>query len=172
MTRPAIVERPTNVGAIIVLSAEKCERCGMEFYRAPNGAILTTGLNGLPPASCVQCVRRLPDYKVLWLTMSKQWGSMSATVLIPLFGDKGGRKRHLQTLEVQWKSPNTPDFSRNDNAPKSFHAYRSYSAAETTYLVETRGRRKRLRHAAGKGGSRPECIRTQQPTMNRMRRYM
>ena len=55
---------------IIVVSAERCERFGLVFYRAANGAILTPCLKGYVPASCVLCVRQLPTNKVLWSSLS------------------------------------------------------------------------------------------------------
>ena len=60
--------------AAVVLSAAKCARYGMAFYRATNGAILTPGLDGFAPKECILCVRRLPDYNALWSAMSQRWG--------------------------------------------------------------------------------------------------
>ena len=66
---------------IVAVSAEKCERSGLVFHRAPNGAILTAGLDGVVPAECILCVRWVSDYAVLWSSMSRHWGSRSAPVL-------------------------------------------------------------------------------------------
>ena len=45
---------------IIVAPAEKCERFGMLFYRAPNGAIVTPGLNGFPTGRMRTMSRKTP----------------------------------------------------------------------------------------------------------------
>ena len=92
--RPSMCTPPVEMssGVIIVVSAERCGRFGLDSYKAADGAILTPGLRGFSPASCVLCVRQFPTYKVLWSALSKQWGSTSAPFLGPCFGEReGGR---------------------------------------------------------------------------------
>ena len=94
---------------IVVVSAEKCERYGMVFYRAPNGVIVTTGVNGVVPPECILCVRQIPSYRVLWSTLSKRWGSASAPVIGLKFGGKSGTKRDRQSREEVQRSGSSRD---------------------------------------------------------------
>ena len=61
----------------------------MVFYMSDNGAILTHGIEGFVPTSCILRVRQLPNYKAMRSAMSKQWGSTSAPVIGRGFREKG-----------------------------------------------------------------------------------
>lgn len=88
---PPLSRGQLSTEVIVAVSDGKCERRVPVFYRAPNGAIMEPGINGYVPASCIICVRRLPDYKVLWSHLSKQRGSTSAPVIGTGCGSKGDR---------------------------------------------------------------------------------
>ena len=56
---------------IIVVAAGKCGNLGIAFYRAHSGVILSAGLSGIAPPDCFLCVRRIPDYEVLWSQLAR-----------------------------------------------------------------------------------------------------
>ena len=105
-TRPHPPVRLTSE-VIIVVSAERCGRFELVFYRASDGVILNPDLEGMVANECILCVRRLPDYEVLWSSLSQRWGSRSTPVLGTRFSAGKDRKRtsdRLQPPRGRWDS--------------------------------------------------------------------
>ena len=127
----------------IVLSAEKCERYGSTFYKAPNWVILTPGLNGFAPASCILCGRQLPSYKAMWSTLAKIWGSAIAPALGLGYGEDGGRKRHRLSLTLPTERCDPSSDSGSPSPTMGGSGVSPNFDGETMYLVETVGRNER-----------------------------
>ena len=72
---------------VIIVSVGKCGNAGIASYRSPNGGIISAGVHGVIPPGCIVCVRRLPDYGALWAGLTRQWGTLSAPVLLTKGGD-------------------------------------------------------------------------------------
>ena len=127
---------------IIVVSAEKCARFGMVCYRASNGAILGPGLGGVVPTECILCVRRLPDYAVLWSPLSQRWGSESAPLLGAMFTAGGESKRMCDRLEAPRR---VMDSARSSAAASPQVNPYTDDLDTPCYTVETMEKRKKSR---------------------------
>ena len=125
---------------ILVVSAEKCERFGLVFYRASNGVILTPGVDGMVHPQFILCVRRVSDYSLLWSALSQRWGSSSAPVLGARFLHGAGNQGETVNSSI-----------RRDREPASSSGWpytRSGAVTDdgnVSTLVEGRERHKRAR---------------------------
>ena len=133
---------------LVVVSAEKCERYGMAFYRSPNGVILTPGLGGFVPNECILRVRNFPNYKVLWSAMSQRWGSISAPVLGSGFGESTDRERGNDN----GASPSPRPSTAGSSTDATKRTNQNEDGSDTTgYQVETMEQRKRPMRALALG---------------------
>ena len=160
--RPVETVPPAKLSSesIVVVSAEKCDRFGLVCYRAANGVISTPGVDGVVPAQCILCVRRVSDYAALWFSLSQRWGSRSAPALGSNFGSRTDvRNENRRTTPRRALGP-----ASSSRDPHTRTGVLAEDEDAPTYRVETTEQRSRGR-GAGQEEDRGEAPGSATPAM-------